>query len=149
MPIYAILATRSIQHQKQKTAPFSKYAGKNGSVLRDTVLIGAASTPCTLQFKFENKHSTLLDKVIVSYNVKVTSPSRELLQDTRRLRAESCLEVIEKDIHDLNGVAKKTDLENEIENLEAEMKEITKSIDSLADEEKRWNKLIEKMSKVS
>ena len=117
--------------------------------MRDTVLIGAASTPCTLQFKFENKHSTLLDKVIVSYNVKVTSPSKELLQDTRRLRAESCLEVIEKDIRSLNGVAKKSDLENEIEMLEAEMKEKANSIDSLMDEEKRWNKLIEKMSKAS
>ncbi len=117
--------------------------------MRDTVLIGAASTPCTLQFKFENKGSTLLDKVVVSYDVRVTSPSREVLLDARRLRTESCLQVIEKDIRAMSGDSKRSDLENEMIKLEAKMKEKVADIDKLVDEEKRWNKLIDKMSKIS
>ena len=131
---------------QKKTAPFTKYAGKTANTLSDTVLIGAPSTPCTLQFKFENKGSTLLDKVIISYSVKVTSPSRKLLLDTRRLRAESCLETIEKDIKGIKVGSTKS-LEKEIKKLEAEMKEKDKEIDSLVSEEKRWEALIEKMKK--
>ena len=111
------------------------------------MLIGAASTPCTLQFKFENKGSTLLDKVIISYNVKVTSPSRKLLLDTRRLRAESCLETIEDDIRGMPVGSKKVALKDEIKELEADMKGKVEEIESLINEEKRWKALIEKMKK--
>ncbi len=111
------------------------------------MLIGAASTPCTLQFKFENKGSTLLDKVIISYSVKVTSPSRKLLLDTRRLRAESCLETIENDIRGMPVGSTKSALEDEIKGLDADMKEKVEEIESLVNEEKRWKALIEKMKK--
>lgn len=114
--------------------------------MRDTVLVGAASAPCTLQFKFENKHSTLLDKVIVSYDIKVTSPSRELLLETRRLRTESCLQVIEEDLRGMAGGSKSLDLEDEITKLEAGIEEKIEEIDLLMDEEQRWNALIAKMS---
>ena len=132
---------------KQKTAPFTKYAGKTSNSLFDTVLIGAPSTPCTLQFKFENKGSTLLNKVIVSYNIKVTSPSRKLLLDTRRLRAESCLETIEQEIRGIPVGSKKSSLEDEIKKLETDMKAKAEEIESLVSEEKRWNALSEKMNK--
>ena len=119
-------------------------------MLRDTVLIGAVNTPCTLQFKFENKHSTLLDKVIVSYDIKIISPSKELLLEARRLRTESCLQAVEKDMHGTADGPKRLALEDEIKKLEASMKEKVEEIDSLVDEEQRWNVLIDKMkSKVS
>lgn len=130
----------------KKPAPFTKYAGKGQTLLRDTVLVGAASAPCTLQFKFENKHSTLLDKVILSYDIKVTSPSRELLLETRRLRTESCLQVIEEDLRGMAGGSKSLDLKDEITKLEAGIEEKIEEIDLLMDEERRWNALIAKMS---
>lgn len=114
--------------------------------MRDTVLVGAASAPCTLQFNFENKHSTLLDKVVVSYNIKVTSPSRELLLETRRLRTESCLQAIKEDIREMAGRSKASEIKNEVMKLEAKMEAKMGEIDVLSDEERRWNALIAKMN---
>ena len=126
----------------QKLAPFTKYTGKSKNILRDTVLVGAASAPCTLQFKFENNQSTLLDKVTISYDIKVISPSRELLLATRRLRAESCLRIIEESLLDARNRSKLGDLNNEISKLETGIERKIEEIDSLTDEERRWNALI-------
>ena len=126
----------------QKSAPFTKYTGKSKNLLRDTVLVGAASAPCTLQFKFENNQSTLLDKVTISYDIKVISPSRELLLETRRLRAESCLRIIEQSLRDASNRSKLGDLKDEISKLQTEIEKKIEGIDSIIDEERRWNALI-------
>ena len=125
---------------KQKPASFST------SLMRDTILVGAASTPCTLQFKFENKHSRLLDKVIISYDIKVTSPSKELLLKTRRLRTESCLQAIEDSINVITSTSQSFDLRDEITKLEAEIEAKSEEIENINDEERRWNALIAKMT---
>ena len=114
--------------------------------MRDTILVGAASTPCTLQFKFENKHSRLLDKVIISYDIKVTSPSKELLLKTRRLRTESCLQAIEDGINVITSTSQSFDLRDEITKLEAEIEAKSEEIENINDEERRWNALIAKMT---
>ncbi|VEU40826.1 unnamed protein product [Pseudo-nitzschia multistriata] len=129
----------------KKSAPFTKHSGKGKTLLQDTVLVGAACAPCTLQFKFENKQSTLLEKVIISYDIKVTSPSRELLLGARRLRAESCLQAVEEDLLAMTGGTKSTTLKEEINSLQSQIDEKTKKIDSLKDEERRWVALIAKM----
>ena len=136
-----------LYYYTQKLAPFTQYAGKGQNLLRDTVLVGAAGSPCTLQFKFESKHSTLLEKVIVSYDIRVTSPSRDLLLETRRLRTESCLRAVEDDLREMTGGSKSSGLKDEIAKLEAQIEEKSNEIDSVLEEEQRWNALIAKMDK--
>jgi len=129
----------------KKLVPFTKHSGKGQDLLRDTVLVGAACAPCTLQFKFENKQSTLLEKVVVSYDIKVTSPSKELLAKARELRTESCLRAVEEDLIEMTSASKSTGLEDEVEMLKAQIEMKTKEIDSLKDEERRWSALIATM----
>mmetsp|Transcript_8744 Transcript_8744/g.20871 ORF Transcript_8744/g.20871 Transcript_8744/m.20871 type:complete len:408 (+) Transcript_8744:986-2209(+) len=145
---FAILAVpdKGYPVDLKRLAPFTKYVGKGQTLLRDTVLVGAASAPCTLQFKFENSQSTLLDKVMISYDIKVTSPSSELLLEARRLRTESCLQVIEEDIRGLAGGSNQSALRDEIAEFEAKIEEKIKEIDTLMDEERRWNALIAKIN---
>ena len=107
--------------------------------------MGAACAPCTLQFKFENNLSTLLDKVVVSYDIKVTSPSRELLREARRRRTESCLRAVEEDLRGMNGGSKSNDLEEEIAKLQTQIDMKGEELSSLKDEEGRWIALITKM----
>jgi hypothetical protein len=133
----------------QKVAPFAQVGGKGQNLYRDTILVGAAIAPCTLHFKFENKHSTLLEKVIVTYEIKVTSPSKDLLLETRRLRTESCLQVVEDDIRTMTVGEKSLGLKEEVADLEALIEEKAKEIDLVMKEERRWGSLIAKMDKVT
>lgn len=136
--------------QIQKLAPFVQLLGKGQNIYRDAILIGGAtcSAPCTLQFKFENKHSTLLEQVIVNYEIKVTSPSKDLLIKTRRLRAESCLQAVEDDIRSMTVGWKSVGLKEETKKLETLIEEKTNVIDSLIEEEQRWEVLIAKMDSI-
>lgn len=139
--VVILFPTRS-DYLSQKLAPFSRYVDETKILVQDTILVGAASAPCTLQFKFENNHSTLLEKVIVSYNIKVTSPSRELLLEIRRLRTESCLKAIGKGMQRMSSESKPSDLKDEIMKLKDDIEKRNKEIDLLMDEERRWNALI-------
>eukprot|EP00536_Pseudo-nitzschia_multiseries_P002938 jgi/Psemu1/252171/estExt_Genewise1Plus.C_420001 len=129
----------------KKTAQFTKHSGKGQNLLRDTVLVGAACAPSTLQFKFENKQSTLLEKVVLSYDIKVTLPSKEMLVKARKLRTEACLRTVEEDLLGMSGGFEFTRLEEEIEKLQAQIEVKSEEIGSLKYEERRWNALIAKM----
>jgi len=83
---------------------------------------------------------------MISYDIKVTSPSSELLLEARRLRTESCLQVIEEDIRGLAGGSNQSALRDEIAEFEAKIEEKIKEIDTLMDEERRWNALIAKIN---
>jgi len=132
----------------KKLAPFAHLSGKGQNNYRDSILIDAATAPCTLQFKFENKHSTLLEQVIVNYEIKVTSPSKDLLIETRRLRAESCLQAVEDDIRSMTVGGTSVGFKEEIKKIENLIEEKKKVIDSLIEEEQRWEVLIAKMDKI-
>jgi hypothetical protein len=92
---------------------------------------------------------SLLEKVIVTYEIKVTSPSKDLLLETRRLRTESCLQVVEDDIRTMTVGEKSLGLKKEVADLEALIEEKTKEIDSVMKEERRWESLIAKMDTAS
>ena len=83
----------------------------------------------------------------MSYDIRVTSPSRDLLLETRRLRTESCLRAVEDDLREMTGGSKSSGLKDEIAKLEAQIEEKSNEIDSVLEEEQRWNALIAKMDK--
>lgn len=134
---------------KQEFSSFARYSNGQTSVF-EKVLVGAASTPATLQFRFENRQSMLLEKVIVSYRIKVTPPSKDLLLEGRRRRAKACLRIIEADLEIL---ARKLDMkeryilgtEDDIAALQKEIDEKGKTIESISDEERRWQTLLQKL----
>jgi len=133
----------------KKFASFLEHAGEGKSLYRDTILVDSASAPGRLQFKFENKHSTLLEKVILSYEIKVTSPSKDSLLKSRRLRAESCLRAVEDDMRSMTRTTKSSSFQEDVDTLEAIIKEKTEEIGSLMDEERRWKALIAKIDQNS
>jgi hypothetical protein len=116
----------------------------------DKVLVGAASTPATLQFRFENQKTMLLEKVVISYRIKVTPPSKELLLEGRRRRTKACLRLVEED---LETAQREFDLkeqyaaglEDEIVALQKEIDAKATTIKSISDEERRWQTLLSKL----
>lgn len=94
----------------------------------DKILIPAGSAPCTMQFKFENKHSTLLEKVFLSYEIKVTPPSVETIRLGRRRRAKATLDLLDsklishREILEISS-AKVMELEREAIDLQTQMNE--------------------------
>lgn len=92
--------------------------------------------------------STLLEKVIVTYEIRVTSPTKDLLFKTRQLRVKSCLAVIEDDIRSMSSGEKSLGLRQDIKSLESLIGEKSEEVDLLIREEQRWKSLIAKMSNV-
>jgi hypothetical protein len=116
----------------------------------DKVLVGAASTPATLQFRFENRNTMLLEKVIISYRIKVTPPSKELLLEGRRRRTKSCLRIVEEDLEIANRELDmqkmySSGLEDDVAALQKQIVSKAKSIESISDEERRWQKVLAKL----
>jgi hypothetical protein len=108
----------------------------------DRVLVGAGSTPCTLQFKFENNYATLLEKVNLSYKIKVTPPSRAVLLEGRRRRARACLVALEGDreatVQKMGSIsAERSVLEGEIVALRSEVDESQATVQALLAEEQQ------------
>jgi hypothetical protein len=132
-------------------APFWQHAGgKRESRYEDRLLIGAGSAPCQLQFRFYNTYSTLLEKVIVSYRIKVTSPPKELVLKGRRNRCDATLKVLEGDTRKNREVMAKR--QGEIEFLREEMDKLnraimkkTKMVSTIREEERRWDALLQKL----
>lgn len=131
----------------KKLAPFASVSGKK-NFYKDTILVGQSIAPCTLNFKFENMMSTLLEKVIVTYEIRVTSPTKDLLFKTRQLRVKSCLAVIEDDIRSMSSGEKSLGLKQDIKSLESLIGEKSEEVGLLIREEQRWKSLIAKMSNV-
>ncbi len=117
-----------------------------GSV-SDRVLVGAGSTPCTLQFKFENNYATLLEKVNLSYKIKVSPPSPTILMEGRRRRAEACLRTLEADHRAVieraaRAGAGRSALQEEVELLEKQMAEMEGTVQALRTEELQLKRLV-------
>ncbi|KAL3933213.1 MAG: hypothetical protein SGARI_003756 [Bacillariaceae sp.] len=100
--------------------PFDGSSGGQGQItVTDQVLVGAGSVPCTLNFKFENKQSWIVE---LSYKIRVIPPSRQLLLEGRRRRAQACLQKLDYDVgrtnQRLNDVnSEKSMLEREVQQL--------------------------------
>jgi hypothetical protein len=77
---------------------FQQQVPRGSSTLVDRVLVGAGSCPCTMQFRFENHYSTLLEKVALSYRIQVTPPSAATVQQGRRRRGQAALKIVEQDL---------------------------------------------------
>ena len=97
------------------------------NVLNDKVLVGAGSTPCTLQFRFENSQSSMLERVTLSYRIQVTPPSVEMVMEGRRRRGNACLKVLDADLHDvaakLENISRQTStVQQELDSIQSEYK---------------------------
>ncbi|KAG7343477.1 hypothetical protein IV203_021422 [Nitzschia inconspicua] len=130
-------------------APFSKHSGRQNHY-EDRLLIGAGSAPCQLQFRFHNTYRTLLEKVVLSYRIKVTSPPKELVLKGRRTRADACLRSVEEDLSKNREImakiaGQKEYLEEDIAKLQRSIMKKSKMVTTIQDEERRWGALLQKL----
>jgi hypothetical protein len=104
----------------KEMGPFDGSSGGQGQItLTDQVLVGAGSVPCTLNFKFENQQSWIVE---LSYKIRVIPPSRQLLLEGRRRRARACMQKLDYDVgrtnQRLNEIySEKSALEREVQAL--------------------------------
>lgn len=99
----------------------------------DQVLVGAGSVPCTLNFKFENKMSWIVE---LSYKIRVIPPERNLLLEGRRRRAKACLKALDYDVgrtnQRLNEVySEKSVLEREVQEMIQQFRSIEGTLRSM------------------
>lgn len=111
------------------------------------MLVGAGSTPCTLQFKFENSYATLLEKVSLSYRIKVTPPSKDVVMEGRRRRAKACLAALNVDMSAITerlGLTsqRRIELETDVSTMISKMDEMAASWESLRADEQRLKKVV-------
>jgi hypothetical protein len=105
-------------------------------IVTDQMLVGAGSVPCTLNFKFENKMSWIVD---LSYKIRVIPPNRNVLLDGRRRRARACLKALDYDIgrtnQRLNEVySDKSRLERDLQELSQQFRTVQTNLRSLNDD---------------
>ena len=108
-------------------------------IVSDQVLVGAGSVPCTLNFKFENKFSWILE---VTYRIRVIPPPRNILSEGRRRRAKAGLQALDYDLNLSNqrfkdAYNRRLGLEREVEQLRRELESANQYLRSAADEEYR------------
>jgi hypothetical protein len=97
------------------------------------------TVPCALIFSFDNEYSWFREKQ-VTYKITVTPPSRDNIIAGRRRRAKLALETVTKDAVSASTrldrtSSKRGGLVQEVERLEKELEEKTKSLGVLAKEE--------------
>ena len=119
----------------------------NVAAVSDRVLVGAGSTPCTLQFRFENTYATLLEKVNLSYKIRVTPPPLTVLMEGRRRRATACLRALEEDHKNILqrlGLAEtdRTALQEEVITIERQIEEMEATLGSIRTEELQLKKFV-------
>ena len=100
-----------------------------------------------MQFKFENNYSSLLEKVRLSYKIKVTPPSVETIRLGRRRRAEATLNLLESKLLAQRQIivttsAKVIELEGETTELQNKMNEKIGKIESLRADEERFREML-------
>lgn len=115
--------------------------GRQASI-QDKVLVAAGSTPCTLQFKFENNKQTMLEKVQLTYHIRVVPPSPTLARDGRRRRARATLTKLDEDSTAMQeqlaqSLIQIPKLQFEIDNLTKELAAKTTAMQAVALEEKK------------
>ncbi|MGK3735879.1 MAG: hypothetical protein ACI90V_002720 [Bacillariaceae sp.] len=100
-----------------------------------------------MQFKFENNYSSLLEKVRLSYKIKVTPPSVETIRLGRRRRAEATLNLLESTLLSQRQIfettsAKVVELEGETTDLQNEINEKIGRIESVRADEERLREML-------
>ena len=83
----------------QPSAPFDGRQDRSKTIT-DQVLVGAGSVPCTLNFKFENNYTWILE---VTYRIRIIPPPRETLVEGRRRRTKAAIRAVETDLSRLKG----------------------------------------------
>jgi hypothetical protein len=102
-------------------------ATTNDTPIKQTFLVG--TIPCMIKFSFVNDYSWMREKII-SYRITVTPPSSESLLQSRTSRAQTCLTIVEKDLHNhitpkLKQVQdKKTQLQDQITALQKQLQDL-------------------------
>jgi uncharacterized protein YoxC len=92
----------------------------------DQMLVGAGSVPCTLNFKFENNMSWIVE---LSYKIRVIPPNRNVLLEGRRRRANACLKALDYDVGRTNQ--RLNDLYSEKRSLEQEVQALSERFQSI------------------
>jgi chromosome condensin MukBEF ATPase and DNA-binding subunit MukB len=109
----------------------SPFAGsRNNPIVTDNLLVSAGSTPCTLQFRFENRNAMTIE---LGYRIRVIPPPRDTVREGRRRRSRACLSFLENDLSQLQSrynVAETelTGLEQEVESLERQFEVTNKAL---------------------
>jgi hypothetical protein len=103
----------------------------------DQMLVGAGSVPCTLNFKFENKMSWIVE---LSYKIRVIPPNRNVLLEGRRRRAKACLKALDYDVgrtnQRLNEIySEKSTLERQVQELSQQFRSIQGNLNTLDDDD--------------
>lgn len=106
---------------------------QGSKTVSDQVLVGAGSVPCTLNFKFENKMSWIVE---LSYKIRVIPPDRNVLLEGRRRRAKACMQTLDYDVgrtnQRLNEVnSEKNALERDVQALAQQFRSIEGSLRSM------------------
>ena len=122
-------------------APFRKRSDT------DKVLVPAGSAPCTMQFKFANNYSTLLEKVRLGYKIRVTPPPVETIKLGRRRRAKASLDILESELSSQRKIletstTRVTELEREAIELQNQMNEKFTKLESIRADEERLKNLL-------
>ena len=113
----------------------------------DKVLVPAGSAPCTMQFKFANNHSSLLENVRLGYKIRVTPPPVETIKLGRRRRAKASLDILESELSSQREIletstTRVTELEREAIELQNEINEKLAKLESIRADEERLKKLL-------
>ncbi|KAL3905116.1 MAG: hypothetical protein SGILL_009807, partial [Bacillariaceae sp.] len=111
----------------KELGPFS--GNRNNPVVTDNLLVSAGSTPCTLQFRFDNRNAMNME---LGYRIRVIPPPRDTVQEGRKRRSKACLNYLEKDLSQLksqSNVAELvlTELSQEVESLEQQYEATNKA----------------------
>ena len=107
----------------------------------------AGCAPCTMQFKFANNYSTLLEKVRLDYKIRVIPPSAETIKLGRRRRANSSLKLLESELSSQREILKTSnahvaELEREAMELQDEIISKGAEVEAIRADEERLKKLM-------
>jgi hypothetical protein len=117
-----------------------------GILLTDSLLVSAGSTPCTLQFQFDNKKNAMSSSIELGYRIRVIPPPPETVLQGRQRRAQACLAILENDLRawqSRGNVAERdlSTLSQEVERLEQEVEATNKALRLAREQE--WRAKIE------
>eukprot|EP00536_Pseudo-nitzschia_multiseries_P002940 jgi/Psemu1/236216/estExt_Genewise1.C_420003 len=114
----------------------------------ESIVVPAGCAPCTMQFKFANSYSTLLEKARVGYKIRVIPPSAETIKLGRRRRAESSLKLLESELESQRQIletsnARVVDLERQAMELQNDIIEKSAKLETIMADEERLKKVLD------
>lgn len=128
----------------EKIKEISSFGKKTDS---ERIVVPAGCAPCTMQFKFANNYSTLLEKVQLDYKIRVIPPSAETIKLGRRRRAKSSLQLLESELSSQREILKTSnsqvaELEREAMELQNEIINKGAKVEAIRADEERLKKLM-------